>query len=497
MIRVMVVEDEPPTLRRIAGLVEQLDPSFSVVATAMNGRAALAKMEETHVDAVLTDIRMPVMNGMELMDRIRARYPECILVVLSGYQDFEYASHAIRAQSLDYLLKPVSAEDMRGLLARVRAQYTRMRRERLQRSLSMQGNRPAAPGHTGAEGEAMGLCLFCAGGFPLGDDAEMYPAAGYWNDRSLERLAAEIVPSYTGFTWEFMGNTHVERILIFQTADAELEAWCECLHEALLSAGGTPVSCAYLCERVPLMEVSGALRWLRRALRDNIRVGRSVLLKVDRKDTAKPDKPGDDEEIWRLSKLLAAGQARPIQDMLARMDREQWTQQRMLNLFDGAARRMEHDDRRETRELARQYRVALADAVCTALSPEELSESIQSLLAPPGREAKEEPLRQEAVLHAVEQYLRERYAGHITNQTLAAEFGYVPSYISMLFRQRFGVSPSEYLTQIRMKEAKRLMKEQPDLLIREVAEQVGYKSQHHFSRLFKKIEGIWPTGYRF
>ena len=71
----------------------------------------------------------------------------------------------------------------------------------------------------------------------------------------------------------------------------------------------------------------------------------------------------------------------------------------------------------------------------------------------------------------------------------------MPSYVSMLFRREYGVSPSEYLTNIRIEQAKRRMLENPGELIRDVALAVGFKSQHHFSRTFKSHEGVWPSDF--
>ena len=78
-----------------------------------------------------------------------------------------------------------------------------------------------------------------------------------------------------------------------------------------------------------------------------------------------------------------------------------------------------------------------------------------------------------SVAQRIEQYLRKNYAEHITNQTLGGVFGYVPSYVSMLFRREYGVSPSEYLTGIRIEQAKRMLLENPNALIRDVALDVG------------------------
>jgi len=239
LIRVLIVEDEPPSLRRIVRMIEQSGMGFEVAATASDGEQALECLAQTPgIDAVFTDIRMPVMDGLQLMDAVRERYPACLIVVISGYQEYAYFSRALRAQASDYLLKPLSKQDLESLLGRLRAALGKSPKAQIETQKSVAG-----------------------------------------------------VPS------------------------------------------------------------------------------------------------------------------------------------------------------------------------------------------------------------EVERYLRAHYAEHISLQMLGTVFGYVPSYVSLLFRKAYGVSPAEYLTRIRLDEAKRLLRQNPELLIREVAESVGFKSPYHFSRVFKKHEGVWPTKY--
>lgn len=501
MIHVLIAEDEPPTLRRIAAMVEQADGAFSVVGTALNGKEALKQIEQKHVDVVMTDIRMPVMDGMELMDQIKTRYSHIILVVLSGYQDYEYMAHAIRARSLDYLLKPVSAQAMGQLLGRVKTQYLLESRERLSRSLALHLNRAVGAAEQGHPDVRLGVCLFCAGGLPRGEDAEMYPAAQLWAQHALEPLASRIVPGFTSFTWEFMGATPVERILVYQTQQSTLAPWAKCLHETLLNQGGIPVSCTALEEGVPLEQINHQLKRLRQVLRAHIRIGKSLFVSLPlREDHGSAPAPAQDwEAAAKLAELLAegrVGQADPFRrELFQRMEREGWTQARVGRLFEQAATILDRDERPQVRQAASGYGAALAEAVDTALSLRELEKNLCSLAPPEGTGPAEQPRIRE-VAGAIEAYLRDHYFEHITNQTLAAQFGYVPSYISLLFRQQYRQSPSEYLTRLRLDEAKKLMQAHPDMLIREVAERVGFKSQHHFSRIFKKNEGMWPTSYQ-
>ena len=128
MIRVMIVEDEPHAIRRLQRLIERNATDFQVVATAFDGRDALEQMERIECDVEFTDMRMPVMDGVELMQIMSERYPGCMRVVLSGYQDFEYMSSAVRTQAIDYLLKPLEEEALTRLLDRIREKYAQTHR---------------------------------------------------------------------------------------------------------------------------------------------------------------------------------------------------------------------------------------------------------------------------------------------------------------------------------------------------------------------------------
>lgn len=497
MIRVLIAEDEPPTLRRLKRMVEETDGDFTVLATAADGEAALAEMEKTAFDVLFTDIRMPVMDGLRLMNEVRTRYADCLIVVISVYQDFAYVSHAIRSQAADYLLKPVSQEAMEELLARIKSAYEKRQKARLSRELSTALNRGAIRRAQTIHplSAPLGVCLFCAGPYPAEENAEMYPASSFWNDVSLEETLLRAIPQYKGFAWEFMGNTLVERILIYETGSLPPAHIAQSVYALMLRKGGMPVSCACLQSGVPLSGVNDAMRQLRRYLRQRIRIGRAQFLPLD--EQAEASEPVDPQLAEHIAQALWQGEAGSAhgfwQTFLARVEREGWTQRRLLAALDAALQLLE--GQRDTALQARNLRGTVEEIICAACSLQDVADGFSVLVPLAQEDAAQDAVRHE-IISAVEAYLQANYTEHINHQTLATRFGYVPSYISLLFQRTYGVSPSEYLTEIRLRHAKRLMRENPNMLIREVAELVGFKNQHHFSRIFKKAEGMSPSSYQ-
>lgn len=107
MNRVLIVEDAPIIRQSLSVKTESWSDTTVVSGAAANGEEALAWLEQHYADICITDVRMPVMDGIELQRRIAERYPWMVVIVVSSYSDFEYAKQSIELNALDYILKPV------------------------------------------------------------------------------------------------------------------------------------------------------------------------------------------------------------------------------------------------------------------------------------------------------------------------------------------------------------------------------------------------------
>ena len=112
MYTLLLVDDEEEVTRIIAKKVKWNDLGFSVTGHANNGLKALEMLEEMQPDVVMTDIRMPYMDGLELCGQIREKYPATKLVLFTGFDDFEYAKEAVHLEIEEYVLKPLNAAEI-------------------------------------------------------------------------------------------------------------------------------------------------------------------------------------------------------------------------------------------------------------------------------------------------------------------------------------------------------------------------------------------------
>ena len=116
LYKIMLVDDEEEVRKSIINKIDWADAGFEVIGDAENGKDALEKIEQNEPDVVLTDIKMPYMDGLTMAETIRQLYPSVKIVIFSGFDEFEYAKKAIKLNVIEYILKPVNVEELTAIL---------------------------------------------------------------------------------------------------------------------------------------------------------------------------------------------------------------------------------------------------------------------------------------------------------------------------------------------------------------------------------------------
>ena len=117
----MLVDDEEDVIQVIIRKMNWEKLGFTVQGYAHNGLEALEMAEEEQPDVVMTDIKMPFMDGLELSRRLKEQYPTIKIIIFSGFDQFEYAKEAIRLEAEEYILKPIDADELRAVFERIHA----------------------------------------------------------------------------------------------------------------------------------------------------------------------------------------------------------------------------------------------------------------------------------------------------------------------------------------------------------------------------------------
>ena len=117
--KIVIVEDEFRIRQGLSNLINKVDMGCRVIGEAENGYEGIKMVRDLEPDIVITDIRMPKIDGLEMIEKIKEMGIECVFVVLSAYADFEYARTGIRLGVKEYLLKPATISDVKELLRKL------------------------------------------------------------------------------------------------------------------------------------------------------------------------------------------------------------------------------------------------------------------------------------------------------------------------------------------------------------------------------------------
>lgn len=136
MIQILIVEDEEIILKGLEYTVDWLSMEANIIAVAQNGLVGLEKIRECHPDLVITDIKMPVMDGLTMIEKAYEEGLSFLPVILTSYSDFSFAKESIRLQVFDYLLKPVNDAKLGDLVRRAAVHIEKDRGRRMVSELS-------------------------------------------------------------------------------------------------------------------------------------------------------------------------------------------------------------------------------------------------------------------------------------------------------------------------------------------------------------------------
>lgn len=119
MLKILLVDDEPTVRKGMLTCIDWNKHGFTIVGEAVNGAVALEKALQLKPDIILSDICMPVMDGIQLVERLKEQLPDSKVIIMSGYDEFEYAKSLMRMKVTDYLLKPVAEEELIEVLGKL------------------------------------------------------------------------------------------------------------------------------------------------------------------------------------------------------------------------------------------------------------------------------------------------------------------------------------------------------------------------------------------
>ena len=534
MLKVFLVEDEVAVRERMKKNINWAENGFCLVGEAGDGELAYPLIQEVKPDIIITDIKMPFMDGLELSKLVKKDLPQVKIIILSGYDEFEYAKEAINIGVIDYLLKPITSKKLMESLNQVaqvirkeqekQAYYERCQLERLE-SMQLASKKFFYNMVTGklsateliAQAKSLAIDLtakmynvvLIKGSVDLKAKEENLPI-GRITDR-LQAWMQERV-DVIGFDRETEGwalilkgtNTHIE----------ELEKEIITLIQEEMKDYPMPSYCIGIGHRASrLSEIAYAFETANQALAYRYMLQNE---KVIYYDTLKQYKLSQKDKAISIREMdLIHMDKKTIEDFL-RSGTKQQLQDFIVNYIKSIQGGMESFLFRQYIMMDIYFNVIAfgeqlgyeKDEVLKACgdikeiytviqSKEDASHYLEILLtgalslrdAMSGR-------RYKALVEDAKYYIKKYYNKESISLNQVADYvNMSSSHFSAVFSQETGQTFISYLTQIRMEKAKELLR-CSSMKTLEVGYEVGYKDPHYFSHLFKKTQNCTPKEYR-
>ncbi len=508
-MNIVLVEDEPPILRELTHYINSFGEPYHILGTALDGQHAREIIDEKgdEIDFLLTDIQIPIMTGLELISYVRQKHPRILCSILTGFNEFTYAQQALRMQVMDYISKPIDEEELRRLLQKA---YEQTCLQSITRTTVKSPDAPASsalPGDIADLSPEYRILLLNFGQFTYRTE---YPCPELQERDSLRRLEG-ILNSYSSFyqKWWMIrdANNHSCFVLFSFSAEQLRETprlW-QMLYQALCRTFSM-VTAVTSSRTVGLSTINDAIRQLSQYAGHHILFAASSLLCLEDAADPLPLSRERHEALLHAVHRLAALLVQCRMDLLREesdvffdlLRSSPVTQEALYQLFhtlfsECAVASFQYSALRDML-----YSDVIDDLLLLSGSWTELQESLLSIFEDLcATIANESSIKNSktSLLMQVDRYIQEHYREDINTQSIARDFGFTPAYLSKLFRDYRKVTPSAYITSLRIDRAKDLLSAPDPLSVKEVAAAVGYEDPLYFSKVFKKETGVSPKNY--
>ncbi|NSK08512.1 response regulator [Blautia sp. MSK.20.9] len=535
-IKVFLVEDEMVIRRGFKNSIDWEKEGYIFCGEASDGELAYPMIIKEKPDILITDIRMPFMDGLELCKLVKKELPNIKILILSGYDEFDYAKEAIRLGVTEYLLKPISSgkllEALNGVSESIRREkedkdlvrkYMEEMRENTEHEKQkffeqmIAGNLSMADAlETGKKYEmnlSAGMYNLLLFRFTLGEEnrksGELLGEAEYAIEKLTERLeyVFEFQRGVEGWAFLLMADNEEQMSERVKELSKDLEEIMKNYSTIAYFGGiGQPVA--------RLRELEESFREAERALATRFTMELNRIISVEDIRMAQNVDTLDDIEIMSfgeiektrtmLEKFLNNGAEDEIDEFVDVYINElpeenlKSVLMRQYIIMDAYIVMMSFCEKIEGIEGEMQAQSEeLKNSMKTIQTLEEIKNYIRMLLKKIiGVRDTISGRRYSDIIEIAKDQIRKTYmSDEISLNTIAAEVGMSPSYFSSIFSKEMGKTFVEYLTEIRMDRAKELLM-CSSMKTSEIGYEVGYKDPHYFSYIFKKTQNCTPKEFR-
>lgn len=486
-LKVLVVDDEMPIRQELSSYHWE-EKGFQLVGTAKNGKIALNMCRgEERPDIVITDITMPVMDGLELISHLKNEFPQMKYIILTCHQDFDYAKRAIQYNVVDYLLKSDISEE--AIFSVLQKTQNTLEKEHLQIENLKQNVRIELAEMINADKPDIQEIRHKL--IEIGIDLERHSSVIFLfvENRILSWVVVELA------------------IRIFVSEYAEVDNWmildqgCYCI--VMNEINDQKVLCfleqlekmiqdkfSYAAKVFSVYGVISTIQGNLEEFLNNIKElnfwrdehfinPQKILFHMPASLFNKPDE-ADKEDFIRI--LQESTSVNIVQNVIRWEEKNRVSPVHIKQLLaDGLRRRCEISMPDKAAEIL--------DAVSRSWDMDELSDVLLRIYQ------QEEEYGGRYEIRKARKIIEEQYGEDLSLASVAQQVNLSPQYFSKIFSETVGVNFVDYLMDVRMKRAQKLVLN-TDKKVYEIAEEVGIPNYRYFTALFKKYYGATPKEYK-
>ncbi|MFI3200526.1 MAG: response regulator [Eubacteriales bacterium] len=499
-MKIIIVEDEPKTRNGLIKIIEKYT-LHEVIGSASNGEDGLSLICKLLPQLVITDIKMPIMDGLEMLSLVRERNIETLAILLTGYSDFEFAQKAIRLHVSEYLLKPINIENIIATLSKVEEHIEEFEKLNISIEYLLYSILNAKENNKdlyidqfikrlGIRVDSL-ISTFIINGdennniIILKEDihqifkvmnVQYYEISNLPYDNMLiVFIYNEVNSRYTKDKFQYYfyeKENERENVIVIYYKDTTIDYLFDKLDHI-----DEEYEYSFDCERKKVIDKKEI---------NSIKIQSieyPILIEQDAKKAIRNRNEGLlEKKIMEFEKLVLNA------NCLAR-EKKQFTIRFLLVLIECKRKMINNND------MEKYYKEILTN-IEKSISIEMLKKEYSNILKILFWENDDElPTTNNInVLNAID-YIRINYNQDITLPSTAECVGITPEYLSKLFLKEIGMNFTTFICDFRISTAKRLLL-QNNSKISLIAESVGYRDVKYFNKIFKSIEGVSPSEFR-
>lgn len=499
-LKVLIVDDEPIICKGLEMTVPWHEMGAVVVATANDGEEAIEWMEANETDLILSDVKMPIMDGLQLAEHVSMHFPHSRMVLISGYDEFEYAKRAMKQGVKDYLLKPVDIDELTKLVMMFQqeARETELRTKQKELHdilssavLAQEVDRRIAGSRNnncksyqifGSEIKDFRNLLVS------NDETDLKGIKNRWKNLMEEKLYREGLFSVSIFSDENRLITccggHEERMELSLLQNLLLDVEEELGLELYLGVSPPFHDPSMSREHYTL---------LIKGMNAHPPVGENVYQARDFLSSQTLEKTYPEHMVEQLKQLSGNDleMERITDTFFCYVESHRWTLKEVQSyLIEVEKELFEETGDQLAIQLNWKINLTIHNSYCCLKKLFQADLEAYSRYKQSALSKGPNWLMKKAVTYIEDLYQNDLKAAEIANVINVS-----PNYFSQLIKQETGKHFNDYLHDVRIKHAKNLLIETPYRIF-EIAEMVGYKDYKYFVQIFKKLTGVTPTQYR-